>query len=155
MKIRYKYLTQTQLGTLFGATSHEVGRWLVEVGLRDPKTKKPTDNAHRGGYCETAPSGQSGYHWVWEAQKTVQRFLEAGRKLLNELPEELVEPPPLSGPFRVDEASPQDVVSCDGSLVVRAAYRRNAKVVTRLLNLAYQQGVISKLCESVAKEATA
>lgn len=155
MKIRYRYLTQTQLGSLFGASSHEVGRWLVEVGLRDPKAKKPTDTAHRDGYCETAPSGPSGYHYVWEAQKTVQRFLEAGRKLLNELPEELVEPPSLSGPFRVDETSPLDVVGGDGSLVIRGACRRNAKVVMRLLNLAYERGVINKLCESVAKEATA
>jgi hypothetical protein len=54
VKIKYKCLTQTQLGSLFGASSHEVGKWLVEVGLRDKKTKKPTDAAHRGGFCETA-----------------------------------------------------------------------------------------------------
>ena len=31
MKFKYCLMTQTQLGQLFGATSHEVGKWLIQT----------------------------------------------------------------------------------------------------------------------------
>lgn len=147
MKIKYNYLTQTQLGSLFGATSHEIGIWLVELGLRDQKSKKPTNEARRGGYCETAPSGQVGYHWVWNAEKTVEILRQANHRLLTDLPEELVEPSSLTEPFLISESCPKEVLNADGTLAVRAGCRRNAIVVMKLLDFAYQRGLINKLTE--------
>ncbi|HMP03152.1 MAG TPA: hypothetical protein PKD86_00370 [Gemmatales bacterium] len=147
MKIKYNYLTQTQIGSLFGESSHKIGKWLVELGLRDEKSKKPTNEAHRGGYCETAPSGQVGYHWVWNAEKTVERLRQANHRLLSDLPEELVEPPTLTGPFRISASCSKEVLNADGTLAVRAGCRRNAVVVMKLLDFAYQRGLINKLTE--------
>jgi hypothetical protein len=145
VKIKYKYLTQTQLGSLFGASSHEVGKWLVAVGLRDKKTKKPTDAAHRGGFCETAPSGQVGYHWVWESQKTSAALRAAGHRLAESLPEQLVVPPELIGPFSVDPSGCRHVLNGGGEVVVRTTSDQNAKIIARLLNAAHRSGALDRL----------
>ena len=145
MIFKHKTFSQKQLGELFGVSSHEIGKWLVKVGLRDEKSGKPTRDAHEGGYCETAPSGQTGYFWAWKPEKTVQRFIDAGYRLLSELPEEWVEPSPLNGPFRISESCPKEILNSDGSLAVRAACRRNAEVVLKLLVLAEKHGAISKM----------
>lgn len=145
MKYRHKTLSQTQLGLLFGVSSHEVGRWLVVIGLREAKGGKPSREAHRGNYCETVPSGPSGYFWAWNAERVVARLQEAGHQLLPELPEELVEPPALNGPFRVSETCPKEIINADGTLAIRASCRKNAEIVMRILELAYQRGVINRL----------
>ena len=31
---RFEFRTLTQIGEVFGASSHQVGKWLVEIGLR-------------------------------------------------------------------------------------------------------------------------
>ena len=145
MKIKYNYLTQTQLGSLFGATSHEIGRWLVELGLRDQKSKKPTNEAHRGGYCETAPSGQVGYHWVWHAQKTVAALREHGHRLSETLPGELVTPPELTGPFLVEPGAGRHVLNNEGEVVVQTTSDRNAQIILRLLNAAHRSGALERI----------
>jgi hypothetical protein len=152
VKIRYKYLTQTQLGSLFGATSHEVGRWLVEAGLRDPKTKKPTDAAHRDGYCDTAPSGPSGYHWVWDAQKAVAALRDAGHRLAQTLPEEIVVPAELAGPFSVDPSAGRHVLNGEGDVVVRTTTALNAEIIARILNAAHRSGALDRLLPAKAPQ---
>jgi hypothetical protein len=142
MRYKYKNLTQTQLGKLFGVSSHVTGNWLGEVGLRDGKTKKPTQKAHREGYCETAPSGASGYHWVWDAEKTVAALTRAGHRLLEELPGELVYPPALTGPF---EAKERSIRNASGQTALRAATKEQAEVVVKLLNAAHRHGTLERL----------
>jgi hypothetical protein len=142
MQFKYKNLTQTQIGKLFGVSSHVVGDWLTKIGLRDMTTKKPTREAHRGGYCETAPSGQAGYHWVWDAEKTVAALRGAGHKLVDELSDELVHPPALEGPFT---ASNRRVVNASRETVLRAATSQQAEVVVKLLNAAHRHGTLARL----------
>ncbi len=45
MKYKKALLNQGELGELFDATSHEVGRWLIKCGLRCEFTKQPTKKA--------------------------------------------------------------------------------------------------------------
>ncbi len=125
MRFKYRNLTQTQIGQLFGVTSHVVGDWLAKLGLRDKTTKKPTREAHRGGYCET-----------------VAALREAGYALIDQLPEELVHPPELTGPFT---ATKKSVLNGSGEVALRAASNQHAEVVTKLLNAAHRHGTLDRL----------
>lgn len=147
MRFKYKYLTQTQLGQLFGVSSHVIGDWLTLIGLRDKKTKKPSREAHRGGYCETAPSGSSGYHWAWQAEKTVAALTEAGHELVEGLPDDLVYPPALEGPFTVRDKL---VLNASGETAFRAGMNLHAEIVTKLLNAAHRHGMLAKLLGDTA-----
>ena len=73
-----EFNSQTELGREFGASSHKIGKWLEDVGLRTAQ-KKPSRMAFKGGYCTERESTNPGtYFWVWHAEKTAQLFEEAG-----------------------------------------------------------------------------
>jgi hypothetical protein len=141
MKFKYNCLSQTQLGKLFGKTSHEIGEILSRIGLRDPSSKSPTQDAHFGKFCEKAPSGQYGYHYVWNAEKTVPRIVENGYPLELELPTDICEPPFLNGPFRLSSTNPKCVLSADGTLAGKATTQKNAQVLLKLLSQGYHFGL--------------
>ena len=146
MKYKSEAMSQGELARLFPDTSsHDVGRWLCAVGLRDPKTKKPTWEAHHGGYCQTQSSGQY-YQWVWNSEKTVAALRDAGHLMLPNPPEDLVEVAPLRGPFAI---SGNDVLSHDGSLAARTTSLKNAKVLLSLLQMAHKTGAIDRILTSV------
>ena len=48
-----EFLSQTDLGKLFGVSSHVIGKWLLDCGLRT-ENKKPSRKAFEGGYVEKA-----------------------------------------------------------------------------------------------------
>lgn len=147
MKFTYKHMSQTQLGELFGVTSHKIGQWLKDLGLRD-ESGRPTEEAHEGRFCKQAPSGPTGYHWVWDSQKTVAAFLEDQKLLIPNPPQNLVAPTILNGPFSVRKsAGPEFVIeNGDGSASVWANNQMTADVVAKILNLAHDKGVIDRLC---------
>lgn len=61
-----EFSTLTELGKLFGVSSHSIGRWLIECGLRTPG-KKPSRKAFEDGLVRQAPTGRgAGYFWVWQ-----------------------------------------------------------------------------------------
>jgi len=60
MKTEYKNLNQTELGKLFGVSSHVLGDWLVDIGLRT-SDKKPSAGAFSEGFVEQADNGRGGY----------------------------------------------------------------------------------------------
>lgn len=140
VRFTFTHMTQGQIGRLFAVSSHEIGKWLGQVGLRGDD-KKPTDDAHRAGYCRTAPSGQSGYHWVWAVEPTVERLMAAGHAFIADLPEELVESPPLNGPFRLGITNQRQVLNADGSVAASTNSLANAELLLRLLNAAYRYGI--------------
>lgn len=77
-----EYASQTELGKLFGVSSHKIGKWLIECGLRT-QTKKPSNTAFEHGYVDQRPSTQPGtYFWVWNKEKTVALLTEAGHEPL-------------------------------------------------------------------------
>ena len=146
MKFKYEYMTQTQLGQLFGVSSHKIGRWLVAIGLRT-EDKRPSDGAHHGGFCTTAPSGTSGYRWVWNSQKTVQALQEAGHTLVSDAPSELVEPSALNGPFSISPTRSREILNADGSVAAVAMNKPAARIVARLLNTAHRHDMMERLAQ--------
>ena len=80
-----EFITQTDLGKLYGVSSHQIGKWLSGLGLREDG--RPTTTAIRDGFVKQAPSTQpSTYFWVWHNAKTTT-ILDAmcyPRAILNE-----------------------------------------------------------------------
>lgn len=148
MKFTYDTMTQRQLGELFGVTSHKIGQWLKDIGLRD-EDGKPTEEAHDGLYCKQAPSGPTGYHWVWSSKKTVAALLEAEHVLIQNPPQNLVAPAILNGPFCVQKSAGSEFViqNGDGSASVWVNNKMTADVVAKLMNAAHKSGHIEKMCQ--------
>ena len=134
---KFEFMTQTQIGELFGVSSHQIGKWLVEIGLRTIK-KYPSGLAFEGNFVSQAPSRNDGYNWVWHSAKTVAALEKAGHRRIPNPPLHLVEPPKLVGPFgkRGNFANGYDIVNGDGSVAVVVTGERNAEFLARLLNLA-------------------
>lgn len=147
MKFIYKNMTQTQLGKLFGVTSHVIGDWLKQLGLRDDDGK-PTRDAHEGDFCEKGPSGPTGYCWVWNSEKTVAVIREAGHVLVPNPPHNLVAPAILNGPFSVTKLAGSEfaVENNDRSVSLWANNQMTADVVAKILNIAHKTGVVDRLC---------
>lgn len=65
-----EFLSLTELGKLYGVTSHNVGRWLKTLGLRTDDGK-PSQRAFQDGYVTQRPSTQPGtIFYVWNTKKT-------------------------------------------------------------------------------------
>lgn len=138
---KHNYLTQTQLGKLFDCSSHEIGKRLFAIGLRDQKGK-PSTEAFAGGFCQQLPSRNDGYCWGWNAEKTTQALEKAGHKRAFPPPEDLVDTPWLKGPFSLRKSSENgfEVLNGDGQVSAWVFGEENANFVVRLLNLADQHG---------------
>lgn len=143
MRFKHPLLNQKQLGLLYGVSSHEVGRWLVAAGMRDEATGKPSREAHRGGYCDLASTGPTG--WAWSPQKVIPLFRQAGHRLPAALPDGLVEPSVLNGPFVIQADVPREVMNADGTTALVASSATNAEMVLKLLQLAHKWGAIARL----------
>ena len=65
-----EYLSLTELGRLYGVSSHVVGKWLKGLGLRT-QDGRPSPEAYTQGYVVQRPSRHPGtYFWIWHADKT-------------------------------------------------------------------------------------
>lgn len=142
---RFKFMSLTQLGEIFRVSSHQVGRWLVEIGLRTPDNK-PSRTAFADGYVEQMPSRNQGYNWCWHADKTVAALEAAGRYRSINPPTGLVEPPRLNGPFSIRTLADgtYQIVCGDGSVAIVVAGERNAAFLAKVLDLAHGCGMIEK-----------
>ena len=112
---RYEHMTLTQIGEIFGNTSHQVGKWLVQIGLRT-QAKRPSSAAFDGKFVTQGPSRSiDGYNWVWHSVRTVVALEKAGHRRIPNPPPYLVDPPVLIGPFvsRANEANGFDIVNDD------------------------------------------
>ncbi len=141
---KYEHVNLTQLGSLFGVSSHKAGEWLVQVGLRTDR-KKPSRTAFEGKYVTTGPSrGEGTYAWVWHTEKTVKALEEAGHKRVNPPPLDLVVPPALNGPFtqRLTDSGMTEIVGGDGTVTTFVLGDENARTVCDLLNVAHRLGKI-------------
>lgn len=147
MTFAFTYMNQTQLGKLFGVSSHIIGGWLRSLGLRD-EDGKPTQEAHDGDFCKSAPSGPTNHYWVWNSQKTVEAFIEAGHRLVPNPPQNLVRPAILHGPFSVRKSAGAEFVveNGDGSVSLWANNKMTADVVAKILNIAHDKGVLARMC---------
>jgi len=149
-------MTLTQIGELFGVTSHQVGKWLVEIGLRT-SDKRPSAEAFDGGYVEQRPSRNQGYNWCWDSAKTVEALEKAGHRRIPNPPPGLVDPPLLNGPFqtRPNTSNGFDVVNGDGSVAVVVTGERNALFLAKVLNTADQCGTLARHMDKTRMGASA
>lgn len=72
------YSTMKELGTIFGTTSHKVGRKLREMGLRT-RDGKPSPTAFRAGLCgQRWTHDHTNYCWAWHTEKVTKMIRENG-----------------------------------------------------------------------------
>src|SRR5262245_44861688 len=89
-----EYLSLTEIGKLYGVSSHAVGRWLRGLGLRTADGK-PTREAFEKGYVSQRPSRQpETYYWAWHGEKTTaildgMRYPRAATTQLTEATEKI------------------------------------------------------------------
>lgn len=156
MKFRYEHMTLSQIGEVFGTTSHQVGRWLTNIGLRyeSKQGKKPSREAYTGGYVKDVPSKGQGHFWVWHSERTIKALEEAGHKVHIQPGHELFAPCRLNGPFRChpNEHFGHQVVNGDGTVAVCVTGEENARFLTSLLNLADKHGIVRRVLDDKEAE---
>ena len=64
------FVNQAEIGRHFGGTSHDAGRWLDAIGLRQG-SNKPTPRAFAEGFVTQADHKNGGYFYVWDRDKTI------------------------------------------------------------------------------------
>jgi len=73
-----EYATMKEIGTVFGVSSHTVGRKLLELGYRTEK-KKPSGKAFQEGMVQQKHTfDYANYLWAWHREKTVAVLEQAG-----------------------------------------------------------------------------
>lgn len=141
MTYRKLTMNQTDLGRLFGVTSHVIGRWLTKAGL---KGVTPTPQAIRDGYAVSCPFDETRAGWYWVPDKVVPVLLADGHELVPDLPIDLVVIPDLHGPFEISQADPRVILNGDKSVALRAGSARNARAIHHFLLLAESVGGLAK-----------
>ena len=132
------YLTQTELGKLFGVSCKVVGDWLIEVGLRTID-RKPTRTAFDGGFVSQAALDAGGYFYKWDDEKTIKALEKEDTGVKRRCPLEE------SGGhflFRKSSENGYEVLSGDGTVSIWIVGESNVDFVVRLLNLAYEHGKV-------------
>jgi hypothetical protein len=134
---QFPTLNQRQIGEHFGVSSHVVGRWLKEVGLREPNGE-PTPSAVEAGFAEPVDLGD-GTHpfWVWQ-KKTVDYLEQHGHPRLPLVGSDPLPVDHLVGPFTVKShgADGHQIMDANGITGVWVRGEENATLVKNLMNLA-------------------
>ena len=69
-----EFISLTDLGRLYGVSSHKVGKWLKELGLRT-RSGDPSPIAFADGMVEKCNSTQPGtYFYLWHFERTTAIF---------------------------------------------------------------------------------
>ena len=80
-KFREIWSSQTELGKKFGISAIEVGKILIQHGLKDPNTKKATQKALDDGYAQFTPLRDGTPHYMWNIEKVQGLLLEKHQAL--------------------------------------------------------------------------
>jgi hypothetical protein len=73
------YLTQRQLGRKYGVSSHQVGKWLVEWGLRS-KDGRPTALATINDIVKKEECQNKGHFFYRWHEDVIDKFYKGGFK---------------------------------------------------------------------------
>ena len=137
-----EFITMTEIGKLYGVSSHVVGRWLREIGMRSDFGQRPRQDAIDGGYCRLAPTGRgTGYFWVWHKRR-ILAALEAAGHCVEEPEPQIPITDRLVGPFNAQQSSNNgyEIIGGDGAVAIWAFGEDAARLVVKLLNLADDHG---------------
>ena len=73
-----EFSSQRELGELYGVSSHVVGKWLKDLGLRTGDGR-PSTEAFSGNYVLQRLSTNPGtYYYIWNTEKTTNLFDSMG-----------------------------------------------------------------------------
>ena len=73
-KFKDIWMNQTEIGKYFNVSSIEIGKKLIESGLRDPKTKKATERALKEEFATETPLKDGTYFCMWNKNKIISLF---------------------------------------------------------------------------------
>jgi hypothetical protein len=136
----FEFVTQTQLGKIFGVGSKVMGKWLTKIGLRDGE-HDPTKEALQGGYCKLFRNDRDIVFFVWHRNKTIEALKAGGYDPMCEQPETILATG-LVGPFSLYQTSEDGFQVRNGDttccLFVRGA--RVGKQLVALLNHVHGRG---------------
>ena len=148
--IIFDVLTQTQLGKLFGVSSHTIGRWLKEVGLRRPDGE-PTQKAIDGGIAVSVTlDGDAHSFWGWAKGPTIRILEAAGHQLVSTTavpssPPQTSNPLPdnLTGPFSAKSNGGDGFAIEDANGIAGYWTRgeKRTKKLVEILNYFHDKGV--------------
>lgn len=142
------FVTLGIIGKVFGVSSHQIGKWLIEIGLRT-KELRPTSAAFEGKFVLPAPLDHGGYHYTWHKAKTVAALCKAGRKTLVSLDAEKLtemlkdDEQQVVGPFQKRQEGPSlfEIVDSNGHVATWASGDKHANDVLKSLNAAFNCGL--------------
>lgn len=129
----FEFLSMKQLGKMFGVTSHKIGKWLIEIGLRD-RNRQPTQRAVNGGYCREHTDEDGIRFVVWHREKVTKLLVDAGHQLANQpaqaIPQPVKRKPP-SDPYKLitDKNGGHQIVNQEGVDILT----RDPKWLSRLV----------------------
>lgn len=136
---KFSFLTLTQLGELFGVSSHVVGRRLHEIGLRLPNGE-PCQRAIDAGLVQkVTPGNGSHFFWSWEKERTIQILELIGCRRVQPQPPA----PTLTGPFSArsnGEGDGFEISDANGVVAIWGRGEGLSKTIVALLNLAHKHG---------------
>lgn len=73
----FEYLSLKQLGEIYAVSGTQVGRWLVQIGLRTPQLE-PTETAWEGGFARKVDAPNGSAFVSWHQTKTLAALKGAG-----------------------------------------------------------------------------
>lgn len=130
----FEFVTQTQLGKIFGIGTKIMGKWLTKVGLRDGE-HDPTKQALQGGFCKLFRNDRDIVFFVWHRTKTIAALKAGGYDPAYEQAETILASG-LIGPFHLLQTSDDgfQVRNGDGTCCVWVRGGRPARQVLALFN---------------------
>ncbi len=144
-----EYNKLTDLGRQFGVSSHVIGRWLAELGLR-VVAGNPTPRAWALELVRSVPTGRGdGDHpyYIWHVARTVKLLEDAGHHHTenSEMKPVVAIPNVLVGPFssRISGSEGYEILNGNGNVFGWFTGEWAANWVVRLLNLADKHGKFS------------
>lgn len=137
MKYRFEFMSLTQLGEIFGVSSHKVGDWLVEIGFRT-ESKRPSKLAFENDVVKEGPSRGQGYNWVWHTDRTIRALEAVGHQRVFPAPRGLVDPSPMVAPFAIRTTSDGNflVENGEGEPILLGQHHESCKLLVRILEIA-------------------
>jgi hypothetical protein len=153
----FKTLQQSQLGQYFGVSSHVVGRWLKDLGLRQ-QGGEPSPQVIQVGLVEMVDLGDGHHFWAWQKERTISILEAAGHKRIEEAERKsapspvqspILDPAPKSaipvGPFESKRSNPEgdgfEIADSNGVVAIWVRGERFTKIVAEMLNYWHKKGV--------------
>lgn len=141
MQEQYEFVTQTQIGQHFGVTSHQIGRWLKKVGLREGEW--PSETAKWNGFVKKIDANGKTF-FAWHRERTISELERHGyRRAAQEL-DHPAEEKPLFGVTPLENGSFEVVCPTD-KVTIRTTEKVAAEEIVKLLNLAAKHGKLTSL----------